>query len=143
MTERRSWEEVKRQRGVDPAVRAGYETASVAFRLAEQVRAMRQEKEMTQQDLARVMGTTQSAIARLEAGGIEPSIATLLRLADALGVNLVVELQAKGKSKAQRTKRASGADLKRAIEATTIEKKSSTKGRKVAVKGRTQRAKGA
>ncbi len=38
-------------------------------------------------------GTTQSAIARLERGGRPPRIDTLLRIAEALDCDLVVELQ--------------------------------------------------
>jgi transcriptional regulator with XRE-family HTH domain len=39
-------------------------------------------------DLARRMGTTQSVIARLEAGGSKPSMTTLERVAHALDVDL-------------------------------------------------------
>jgi len=43
--------------------------------------------------LAELVGTTQSAIARLERGGRPPRIDTLLRIADALECDLVVELK--------------------------------------------------
>jgi transcriptional regulator with XRE-family HTH domain len=36
------------------------------------------------------VGTTQSAIARLESGTVSPSLATLQRVADALSVKLIV-----------------------------------------------------
>jgi transcriptional regulator with XRE-family HTH domain len=47
---------------------------------------------LTQQELARRMGTTQSTIARLEVGGRSPSIKTLQRLARVTGSRLVVRL---------------------------------------------------
>jgi transcriptional regulator with XRE-family HTH domain len=47
---------------------------------------------LSQRELADLVGTTQSAIARLEAGGRPPRIDTLLRIADALGCDLHVEL---------------------------------------------------
>ena len=50
---------------------------------------------LTQGQLARRMGTTQSVIARLEIGGRSPSIQTLRRLAEATGSRLVVRLEAK------------------------------------------------
>ena len=46
---------------------------------------------MSQRELADRCGTTQSAIARLERGGRPPRIDKLLRIADALNCDLVVE----------------------------------------------------
>jgi DNA-binding XRE family transcriptional regulator len=67
-------------------------------RIAEQVVARRKELELSQTELAQLCGTTQSAIARLEAGGRPPRIDTLLRLAVALDSELVVELRPAGSS---------------------------------------------
>jgi transcriptional regulator with XRE-family HTH domain len=50
------------------------------------------ERGMSQQELAVLCGTTQSAIARLERGGRPPRIDTLLRIAEALDCELVVDL---------------------------------------------------
>ena len=61
--------------------------------IAEQVTARRHSLGLSQTELARLCGTTQSAIARLESGGRPPRIDTLLRLADALDCSLVVELR--------------------------------------------------
>lgn len=92
MTDRSTWQQLKKKRD-NRAVKAGYERAALAYELAEQVRATRQAKGMTQKDLADAMGSTQSVVARLEAGGTAPSIATLQRVARALGVRLMVELR--------------------------------------------------
>lgn len=43
---------------------------------------------LSQRELAELVGTTQSAIARLEGGHVSPSLTTLDRIADALGVEL-------------------------------------------------------
>ena len=48
---------------------------------------------MTQAELATRIGSTQPAIARLEAGGVTPSLDTLHRIAGALGLELVVDLR--------------------------------------------------
>jgi predicted transcriptional regulator len=61
--------------------------------IAEQVAARRTELGLSQQDLAGLCGTTQSAIARLERGGRPPRIDTLLKIADALDCDLAVELR--------------------------------------------------
>jgi transcriptional regulator with XRE-family HTH domain len=67
----------------------GWFFSRVADRVAEQRRA----RDLSQAELAELTGTTQSAIARLEAGGRPPRIDTLLRIAEALDCELVVELQ--------------------------------------------------
>ena len=61
--------------------------------IADQVAGRRLEKGLSQKDLAERCGTTQSAIARLEAGGRPPRIDTLLRIANALDCDLSVELR--------------------------------------------------
>ncbi len=45
---------------------------------------------LTQKELAQRMGTTQSAIARLEAGERTPTLDTLQRLAKALGISFTI-----------------------------------------------------
>lgn len=61
--------------------------------IAGQVAGRRAERGLSQRELAELTGTTQSAIARLEAGGRPPRIDTLLRIANALDCELVVELR--------------------------------------------------
>ena len=63
--------------------------------IAEAVAERRRERGLSQAELAELCGTTQSAIARLEGGGRPPRIDTLLRLANALDCDLVVELRAR------------------------------------------------
>ena len=60
--------------------------------VAEKVAERRQAKGLSQRELAELVGTTQSAIARLERGGRPPRIDTLLRIADALDCDLHVTL---------------------------------------------------
>jgi predicted transcriptional regulator len=67
----------------------GWFFAQIADRVAER----RTELGLSQRELAELTKTTQSAIARLEAGGRPPRIDTLLRIANALDCELVVELR--------------------------------------------------
>lgn len=53
----------------------------------------RAKAKLTQSELARRMGTTQSAIARLESGRAVPSGATLLKFAKAVGRRLSVQFR--------------------------------------------------
>ena len=62
-----------------------------SLRLEALVRA-RTAAKLTQEKLARRLGTTQSAIARLEGGRVSPSFATLRRYAEATGTRLTVGL---------------------------------------------------
>jgi predicted transcriptional regulator len=61
--------------------------------IAQDVAERRQQLGYSQRELAELVGTTQSAIARLERGGRPPRIDTLLRIADALDCDLAVELR--------------------------------------------------
>ena len=60
--------------------------------IAEQLASQRRARGLSQVELATLCGTTQPAIARLESGGRPPRIDTLLRIANALECDLVVEL---------------------------------------------------
>jgi predicted transcriptional regulator len=67
----------------------GWFFAQIAGKVAEQRRG----RNLSQRELAELTGTTQSAIARLESGGRPPRIDTLLRIAEALDCELVVDLR--------------------------------------------------
>jgi predicted transcriptional regulator len=60
--------------------------------IAEKVSERRVQMDLSQRELAELCGTTQSAIARLERGGRPPRIDTLLRIAEALECDLIVDL---------------------------------------------------
>ena len=92
MTARRSWDEVKAARTDSPDRRRGYEKAGRAIRLAMEIRALREARGLSQRELAERVGTTQSAIARLEGGNISPSLPTLDRIAEAPQAELSVSL---------------------------------------------------
>ena len=69
--------------------------------IADDVADRRLEQGMSQKELAEKCGTTQSAIARLEAGGRPPRIDTLLRIAEALDCELIVQLRPRTKREAE------------------------------------------
>ena len=90
MNEPVAWEAVKAARPETPEQRRGYEAAERAVQVAREVHALRTRRGLSQRELAELVGTTQSAIARLESGVISPSLPTLDRIANALGVELQV-----------------------------------------------------
>lgn len=87
---RKAWDEVKGERADSPARRRGYERAGRTIRLAMEIHGLREKRGLSQRELAERLGTTQSAVARLEAGNVSPSLPTLDKVAEALGVELVV-----------------------------------------------------
>jgi ribosome-binding protein aMBF1 (putative translation factor) len=93
MSKRKTWSEVRRRRIEKPAVRASYEKARLAYELGRQVRELRQSHGLSQREVAERMHTTQSVIARLEAGGSKPSISTLERVAKALGASIDIRFR--------------------------------------------------
>ena len=76
----------------NPKFRKEYAAADAEFRVAEALIRARIRARLTQTQLAKRLGTTQSAIARLESGRTSPSVATLRRYADATGSRLVIDI---------------------------------------------------
>jgi predicted transcriptional regulator len=86
--------ELKKRLMANPEFREEYEKADAEFAIVEALVRARTEANLSQAELARRIGTTQSAIARLEGGGVSPSLSTLRRYAEATGTRLEVNLVA-------------------------------------------------
>jgi len=89
-----------------PAVRKAYDELEEEFAFLDEVLRARAEAGLTQAEVAARVGTTQSAIARLESGARthSPSIATLQRYARALGYRVEIRL-VKGREVTRRSSR--------------------------------------
>ena len=77
----------------EPKYRKAYEALEEEFVLASAVIDARTRAGLTQQELARKMGTTQPVVARLESGRVRPSMRTLERLAKATGSRLLISFE--------------------------------------------------
>ena len=77
----------------NPKVKAAYDQLEDEYALAAALIDARTKAKLTQTELAHRMGTTQSAIARLESGRSIPSGATLLKFAKAVRRSLKVEFR--------------------------------------------------
>lgn len=77
----------------DPTVRAEYEALAPEYETARELIAARTRAGLTQGEVARRMGTTQSVIARLESGRRAPSLRTVQRYAEAVGARAVVRIE--------------------------------------------------
>ncbi|CCV14445.1 helix-turn-helix transcriptional regulator [Mesorhizobium sp. STM 4661] len=77
----------------DPEFVAEYEALEEEFAIAEALIRARGEADMTQEEVATAMGTTQAVIARLESGRNMPSTRTLQRFAKATGSKLRISFE--------------------------------------------------
>lgn len=71
---------------------ATYDATRLAIDLGEQVRDAREAAGLSQRELATRMGTSQAAVARLEAGGVGATLTTIQRVATALDLRVTIDL---------------------------------------------------
>ncbi len=81
----------------DPEYVKAYNALEEEFALAEAFIKARAYADLTQQQVARRMRTTQAVIARLESGRFKPSTRTLERFAKATGTRLRIAFEPKKK----------------------------------------------
>lgn len=85
--------QLKTEMLADPATTVEYDALAPEFDMARELITARSRAGLTQADVAQRMGTTQSAVARLEGGKRHPSMRTVQRYAQACGARAVVRLE--------------------------------------------------
>jgi len=88
-----SAEEVHKKWMKDPDYRREYEKLQPEFEIASQMIEARIKQKLSQEDLARKMGTGQAVISRLEGMNASPSLSLLKRVAAALGTKITITIQ--------------------------------------------------
>jgi transcriptional regulator with XRE-family HTH domain len=83
----------------DPEVKAEYDRMKPVMELAWTLVEARNRAKMTQAEVARKMGTTQSVIARIEGGRSSPTVETVRRFFQATGCEFRIQLLPAAKSK--------------------------------------------
>lgn len=84
----------------DEAFRKEYEALAPTYALVRELLLARQHSGLTQEAIAHKIGTTKSAVSRLESGGKHiPSITTLRKYAEAVGCELEIKLVPKKQDK--------------------------------------------
>lgn len=79
----------------DPEFRAHYKEERQALILAMKITKLREKKGLSQQQLAKLMGTSQQTISRIESGEYEDfTLKTLEKLAEETGTHLKIEFVA-------------------------------------------------
>jgi DNA-binding XRE family transcriptional regulator len=82
----------------NPKYTAAYAALEGEFALASSLIKARSEADMTQEQVARAMGTTQAVVARLEGGKVLPSTRTLQRFAKATRSRLCITFEPQRKA---------------------------------------------
>ena len=76
----------------NPAFAAEYKSLELQYAFAKQMIAARLEKGLTQKELAKIVGTSQANISKLEHGTMNPSMEMVQRVADGLGFRISITL---------------------------------------------------
>jgi len=86
------WSEVKRRLLKDPETAKAYAEMEPEYEIISEIIKARIEKNMSQEDLAKLIGTRQANISRLESGAYNPSLHFLKKVAQGLGKKLHISL---------------------------------------------------
>ncbi|PIV01799.1 MAG: transcriptional regulator [Syntrophobacterales bacterium CG03_land_8_20_14_0_80_58_14] len=79
----------------DPEFKTHYQEERQALKLAMKIAELRDQKGLSQQELAKLMGTSQQAISRIESGEYEGfTLKTLGKIAEATGMRIKIEFVA-------------------------------------------------
>ena len=88
-----NWQDIKKIILKDGEVKKIYADLEVEYQIISDMVRLRNKKKITQKELAKKIGTTQSALSRFEMGDVNPSLDFLKKVASALGTKLVVRLE--------------------------------------------------
>ncbi len=88
-----SIQKLKERAFKNPEVKAEYNNLGMEFEVIDTLLTMRKKSGLTQEDVARRMGTQKSNISRLEKGSVNPSWKTLQNYAHACGFEISMKVQ--------------------------------------------------
>ena len=88
----KDWKVLKKDLLKNKKVAGEYQAMAPRYELVRQLIEARQKEGLTQEQLAKKIGTKQSAIARYESGTANPSVGSLEKIAKATGSHLVIQI---------------------------------------------------
>ena len=91
--ESNNWECFRDELLLDDETKEEYERLEPEFTIIREIMRYRIENDITQKELAELVGTKQSNISRFENGSYNPSLKFLKKIAEGLGKKLVVCLE--------------------------------------------------
>ena len=86
------WRNLEKELLSDPEVKKEYDRLVPRYAVISEVISARLKKGLTQKEVAKKLGTKQSAIARLESGSVNPSLEFLQKIAQVMGYKLKISL---------------------------------------------------
>ena len=88
----RNWKQLKSELLQNKAVKKEYDRLTPRYAAISELISARIKKGITQKELAQKIGTKQSAIARFEAGNVNPSLGFLEKMAKVMGYKVNISL---------------------------------------------------
>jgi ribosome-binding protein aMBF1 (putative translation factor) len=88
----RDWKDLKKEILSDPKVKQAYDDLEFEYAIYQAILDKRIKDGITQKELAKRIGTKQTAISRFESGKYNPTLSFLVKLTKALGVKLEVKI---------------------------------------------------
>ncbi|MDI6793336.1 MAG: helix-turn-helix transcriptional regulator [bacterium] len=93
MAKLKNWDDIKKKWLADPEVKAAYDALEPEFQVASEIIKARSRLNITQEDLAKRIGTKGSSVSRVESPGYDRvSLAMLKKIAKALNCRLEIKL---------------------------------------------------
>jgi ribosome-binding protein aMBF1 (putative translation factor) len=99
-------EQLRHEPATEPGFKEGYDALAAEFAVASVLIKARTRAGLSQAELAKKMGTSQSTIARLESGSAKPSLSALERFAKATGMTMRVVFEPAKVARKRRSGRA-------------------------------------
>ncbi len=90
---KKTYRQLKKELLKDKEIKYAYEKLGPEFAVIEMIIKKRIERGLSQKELARKIGTKQSAISRLESGTYNPSLSFLQKVGEALDAKLKIALK--------------------------------------------------
>lgn len=89
------WAQLKKELLSKPGVKKAYDDLQPEFAIVQAIIDARVKKKISQEELAKRMGTGQAVISRLENANANPSLALIKRLAEALDLKVEIHFSNK------------------------------------------------
>lgn len=89
----RDWKQLKSELLQNKVVKKEYDRLTPRYKIISELISARLKSGITQKELAQKIGTKQSAIARFEAGNVNPSLGFLEKIAEVMNYKMNISFQ--------------------------------------------------